>query len=212
MLTLFYTDFILALVLPRQSNLVAMVTAKSPASCFFSTVHLPHTLTHPNMPLAPVQGFRAIGYNSRLPSLSWSARAAMRFTHSPGHHAPDSGPSTPAHQETHRWVCDSVPRPAHKQDDGGMEGIQLERRDWKESEAWNQNREDATYFLIWLCWIVEELRLQDHCNDLIPWTEWYLFKFLLCSVEKSYFLIGGQSKPAGVHVNALERLQQDLDC
>lgn len=48
--------------------------------------------------------------------------------HLPGHHAAYAGPSTPAHKETHRWVCDSIPGAAHKEDDGGIEGIQLERR------------------------------------------------------------------------------------
>lgn len=43
----------------------------------------------------------------------------------PGHHTTDPGGSAPADQETHRGVCDGVPGPAHKQDDGGMEGIQL---------------------------------------------------------------------------------------
>jgi len=47
------------------------------------------------------------------------------FKHLPGHHAADAGPSTPADQETHRGVCDGVPGPAHKEDDGRMEGIQL---------------------------------------------------------------------------------------
>ena len=50
----------------------------------------------------------------------------MRFRHSPGHHVAHAGPFTPAHQETHSRVCDGVPGPAHKQDDGGIEGIQLE--------------------------------------------------------------------------------------
>lgn len=57
--------------------------------------------------------------------------AAMRFRHLPGHHAAYACPSTPAHKETHCWVRDSVPSPAHKEDDGGIEGIQLERRNGK---------------------------------------------------------------------------------
>lgn len=50
----------------------------------------------------------------------------MLIRHLPGHHAPDPGPSAPAHQETHRGVRDGVPGPAHEQDNGGMGGVQLQ--------------------------------------------------------------------------------------
>lgn len=50
----------------------------------------------------------------------------MGLRHLPGHHAAKAGPSAPAHQETHCRVGDGVPGPAHKQDDGGMGGIQLQ--------------------------------------------------------------------------------------
>lgn len=44
----------------------------------------------------------------------------------PGHHATNPGGSAPADQETHRGVCDRIPDSAHKQDDGCIEGTQLE--------------------------------------------------------------------------------------
>lgn len=56
---------------------------------------------------------------------------ALSYYHStyrylPGHHAAKAGGSTPAHQETHCRVGDSIPGPSHKQDDRGIEGVQLE--------------------------------------------------------------------------------------
>lgn len=48
------------------------------------------------------------------------------FRHLPGHHAAHAGPSTAAHQEPHSRVSDGIPGPPHKQDDGGIGGVQLE--------------------------------------------------------------------------------------
>lgn len=73
-----------------------------------------------------------------------SAYCPLRFMNLPGHHVAHAGPSTPAHKETHCWVCDSVPGPAHKQDDGGIEGIQLElemEKKKEKGEAQNPNKE-----------------------------------------------------------------------
>lgn len=79
--------------------------------------------------------------------LMWDSR------HVPGHHAANAGPSTPAHQETHCWVCDCIPGAAHKQDDRGIERIQLEGEKGKRSETWTQNKEDTKYYLLWNCWL-----------------------------------------------------------
>lgn len=49
----------------------------------------------------------------------------------PWHHAANDGPSTLAHQETNSRVCDGVPRPAHKEDDGRVGRVQLQRGKWE---------------------------------------------------------------------------------
>lgn len=56
-----------------------------------------------------------------------SAHSVPRYliSYLPGHHTTDPGGPAPADQETHRGVCDGIPGPAHKQDDGCIEGIQL---------------------------------------------------------------------------------------
>lgn len=53
------------------------------------------------------------------------SRHTVRLSHLPWHHAANGGPSTLAHQETHSGVCNSIPGPAHKQDDRCVEGVQL---------------------------------------------------------------------------------------
>lgn len=65
--------------------------------------------------------------------------AALSYYHStyrylPRHHAANAGGSTPAHQETHCRVCDRIPGPSHKQDDGGIEGVQLEGKEGKKKK------------------------------------------------------------------------------
>lgn len=44
----------------------------------------------------------------------------------PRQHASNTRPWGPGDQETHRGVRHRVPSPAHKQNDGGVEGVQLE--------------------------------------------------------------------------------------
>lgn len=49
----------------------------------------------------------------------------VKLLNLPGQHAPKTRPWTSGDQKAHRGVRYGVPSSAHKQDDGGIEGIQL---------------------------------------------------------------------------------------
>lgn len=106
---------------------------------WFVSVHLPHISPPSHHPTHSISVFLYYSPNT------------VRFRHLPGHHAADAGPSTPAHQETHCWVCDSIPGPTHKQDDRGIEGIQLKVENGNVLRHETKTRDDAKYYLIWHC-------------------------------------------------------------
>lgn len=97
-------------------------------------------------------------------------KTAVRFGHLPWHHAAEAGPSSPAHQETHCWVCDGVPGPAHKQDDRGMKGIQLKKGE-REKE-WDMNANQGE------CQIRPHMALlvKDSPEPRHQWAYWHIMK------------------------------------
>ena len=64
----------------------------------------------------------------------------------PGHHATEAGPLGAAHQEPHAGVGHCIPGPAHEQNDGRVEGIQLTTRKKDQRQIntlmWNSQRNE----------------------------------------------------------------------